>query len=100
MTGQNFTRKTSHLERRTKGEYSTEELRIFEEGKCEALSSILTSLHPENTDIWEKQLYSSRELYDFVWLEICNLRDRLKKARRIYIQSQRIIQNLTQLQID
>lgn len=85
--------------KRTKGEYSKEELRIFEEGKCEALRSVLMGFHPENADIWEKHLYTSRELHDFIRLEYKNLVDRLKKARRIYLQQQKIVMDLTQLQI-
>ena len=76
------------------------ERRILEEGKCEAFRSILVSLHPENADIWGKHVYSARELQDFVMLEIKNLTKKLKKARQIYIQNQRMISELTQLQVD
>ena len=85
---------------RTKGEYTEEEMRSFEEGKCEALRSILVSLHPENADIWDKHRYTSRELHDFIMLEIKNLITKIKKARRIYLQNQKMIMDLTQLQID
>ena len=86
-------------ETRTKGEYTAEELRIFEEGKCEALRSVLVDFHPENADIWEKHLYTSRELQDFIFMEYKNLVARLKKARRIYLQQQKMVLDLTQLQI-
>ena len=85
--------------KRTKGEYSKEELRIFEEGKCEALRSVLIDFHPENADIWQKHIYSARELQDFVLLEYKDLVNRLKKARRIYLQQQKMLMDLTQLQI-
>lgn len=86
-------------ETRTKGEYTAEELRIFEEGKCEALRSVLMDFHPENADIWQKHLYTSRELQDFILLEYKDLVNRLKKARQIYLQQQKTVLDLTQLQI-
>lgn len=87
-------------ERRIKDEHFIKQSEIFRKGKQAAFTSILIFLHPSNSDIYDKYTYSESELQDFVEKEISSLRDRLEKARLIYLQNQRIIKQMSQLTID
>jgi len=86
--------------KRIKGEYSKNEMEIYEEGKKSALLSLLIYLNNANTDMFQRHTYENYELQNFIELEIESLRSRLRKAREIYLVNQRIIKQMSQLSID
>ena len=68
------------VKRRTKGEYSVEEMRIFEEGKASALRSVLQDLHPENADIWEKIQLFLQGIARFYYIGISGISEKTQKG--------------------
>jgi len=85
---------------REKREISTEEKALIEREVVEELKKILCEFHPEKKDLWEERNFTFYELRKYISLEISTLRDKIIKARKIYLTQQRIIENLSQLTID
>lgn len=89
-------------ERRKKSEYSKEEMGIYLEGKKDAYKEILRSTYPNKKiqDIWDEEKFSVQELQKYVEINIKDLQERLKKARKVYVSQTKLLRNLTQMSIE
>jgi hypothetical protein len=78
------------------GEFTVKELGIFRAGEKNAFFDILKFAFPEIAKKYEEKLYSRFELQNILIVQIRNLQEKLRKARRIYKQQQKELQNLRQ----
>ena len=85
---------------RTKGEYTKEERRAYDEGRKKAYKDILCHMHPKDCDIYDTHIYEPSELRNFCYMGMDDLKLRVEKARKIYLSNMKIIHDLSQLTID
>jgi hypothetical protein len=95
-------------EKRTKGEYSREEMRIFREGKKQAYKDVIAMFIAAHTSakkkkefvgIFEKGSFTPEELCHFCELEVKYFSDALSKALKRCLQQEKTLALFSQLQI-
>lgn len=80
-------------------EYTEAEVELINKGKRSAYLACLRLLCPDDAEAFEALYYSCEELERFCSMQIEDYRNRLEKARKIYLVQSQVIKDLSQLSI-
>lgn len=81
---------------RRKGEYSAKEMGAYNTGQTEAYKEVFKGMFPKEYHKLESRMYSRFEIRDLLLLSIRKQKESLVKARRVFLQQRREIDQLRQ----